>query len=354
MALNWVGTYNLYSVSKDAPTAEDIKEQEKEEWEAKEKETDFQFMVGEAKDWILYITWGWEIGAAGNHHLQIYLQCKKQKRLTALVKYFSQHNSKATTWGIHWEKQYKTSTNTQARDYCWKECGERRWEWGKFKVGGRGTRTDISTAVSAIKGGITRAELTEQFGEIMIKYRTGMLGYLGDIEDMAVPKHRDIRVWVFWGPTNSGKTWTASDGRTHPSFYCTGTQLKWWCDYRREERLIIDEFGNDMVSIRELIKLIDGYKHMLPIKNGHTFGYWTEVFITTNLRYPEEFYPGALPAHRQALFRRVNKAIEFTKDWREQTPVIYEQDESEGEDEPAVARVGVPALVRQHGFIFDD
>jgi len=293
MAKNWCGTYNLYQISKDVPTAAMVTAQENEEWKAKEKETDFQFMVTNTKDWIAYITWGWEIGEAGNVHLQIYLQCSKQKRLTALVKYFSQDNSKTTTWGIHWEKQYPKSTNTQSRDYCWKECGERKWEWGEFKAGGKGTRTDISTAVSAIQGGITRKEMTEKFGEIMIKYRSGMLGYLGDWEDMNVPNHRPVKVWVFWGPTNSGKTWTASDGRTHPDYYCTGTQIKWWCDYRKQIRLIIDEFGNDMCSIRELIKLIDGDKKVLPIKNGHTFAYWNEVFITTNLRYPEEFYPGA-------------------------------------------------------------
>ncbi len=79
--------------------------------------------------------------------------------------------------------------------------------------------------------------------------------------------------------------------------------------------MVVEEFGNAMLPIREFIKLLDGQKHKLNMKYGHTFGQWTEVFITTNLRWPEEIYTGALPRHRAALFRRIDVVEEMNRVW---------------------------------------
>ncbi len=106
--------------------------------------------------------------------------------------------------------------------------------------------------------------------------------------------------------------------------------------------------------------LLDGEKQSLEIKNGHTYAEWTDVYITSNMRYPEEVYPGAHPETRKALFRRVTHVRETTQHWREQTPIVWENEEMSEEpiaiieDELSEDGSGKPPLIRQHGFIFDD
>ncbi len=300
------------------------------------------------------------MGESGNHHYQGYLQCSKQRRLTALAAWFSDKGTKATTWGFHWEKQSSRSSNKQCRDYCFKECGEEAlYEWGTFKEKGQGTRTDIHTMTEAIKKGATRDEVIDKFAVQLVKYRGGVLGLMADVKGRLMPKRRDVRVVVYHGITDSGKSWAATDGHAHPSFYCTGVTTKWWCDYRGEKRLVVDEFANNSMDIRELIKICDEAKMKLAVKNAHTFAEWNEVFITTNLTYPDDFYPHALPKHRNALFRRVNFAYEFTKPWGEQTPPPDWEDWSQQDgrvveeqtDNMAEQQGGLQQL---HGFIFDD
>ncbi len=350
MAKYWCGTLQLYQ--------EEGKESEDQPESREEKEADAEALIelveylvtsgGGESSKLVYFTFGRELGEGGNHHLQIYLQARKQIRMTALRNYFSTNGKASGTLGVHWEKQNAKGKNGKtanlvARDYCWKENGY-IFEWGTFIAGGAGKRTDLKTVALSIKEGCSRKDLEDNFGEMLIKYRGGMLGYLADMQIRRVPANRDITVIVYWGPTNSGKTWLATQGHTHPSCYSTGTQLKWWCDYRREKRLVIDEFGNGMTSIRELIKLIDGQRHKLAVKNAYTFGEWDEVFITTNLRWPEEIYPGALPAHRAALFRRINTVREFTHDWDWHPPLLRQP-----------AQVGALGnYVRANGFVFPD
>ncbi len=331
MAKYWVWTFQLGKETEKSNAGQPMPEQEiEEEREALIDLVEYLVSSGE-NQWIQYFTFGRELGKTGNHHLQGYLQCHKQKRITALRKYFSTNDKLSGTLGFHWEKQNAKgkkngkTANQIARDYCWKEGGY-KWEWGTFITGGAGNRTDIHTVAAAIKGGCSRVDLEDNHGEMLIRYRGGMLGYLADMQRRRIPANRNVHVSVFHGRTNSGKTWKATNGHTHPSCYVSQTQLEWYCDYRRERRFVIDEFGNGMCSIRQLIKLIDGQRLKLKVKNSHTFAEWDEVIITTNLKWPEEIYTRALPAHRAALFRRINVVKEFTEDWDWHPPMARHND----------------------------
>lgn len=312
---------------------------------------------------ISYITWGEETGKSGTFHLQIYMQTKKRKRISALVKFFSVDGKKKTTWGIHWERQ-RAKSNAVARDYCWKECGEAKWEYGEFEANGQGARTDIQGAIAKIKEGKgDLRDLMEDHAEMIIKYPGGFAKYAAMVAETKVPNLRKVTVIWLWGDTGSGKTWAATQGGKREDYFikkciCFKNQKFMFDDYHGEETLILDEFSSNCMDIKQLMQYLDGEKLRLEIKNAHTFARWTRVIITSNFPYPESVYPGAFQGNRAALFRRVNIVREMSKPWKEQTPPMWDSEE-ESEDTvapPAKAMAGRPPLERQqaYGFIFMD
>ena len=297
--------------------------------------------------WVTYMTWGEETSKTGTFHLQIYMQTKKRKKLGALVKYFSDNRKKKTTWGIHWEKQ-RAKSNAVARDYCWKECGEAKWEYGEFEAGGQGTRTDIHTAIAKIKEGKgDLRDLMDDHAEMIVKYPGGFAKLAAMVAESKVPNLRKVTVIWLWGDTDSGKTYAATEGGKRESYYikkciCFKNQKFMFDDYRGEDTLILDEFASNCMDIKQLMQYLDGEKLRLEIKNAHTFARWTRVIITNNFPYPESVYPGAFQGNRDALFRRVNIVREMNKPWKEQTPPTWDSDLEKSPTPPGVDDNKVP------------
>ena len=294
----------------------------------------------------------------GTHwHYQCYLQCIKQNTRTSLICFFSDDGHKDTKWGVHLEAA--KGTPQQNLTYISKECGmEALNEIGQIELTGQGSRKDIHQIGAAIMEGSTLTEVADMAPHMIIKYHGGIRALIQIKQSKDIPKHRDIRVYVFYGPTRAGKTWTASDGETHPSYHIkksvdwTKGHL-WWPGYKLEKRLIIDDFKCSHMSIGKLMELLDRERQVLDVKNGGTFGNWNEVFITCNFRYPEEWYTGAQQHRREALFARISVVREFTKHWREQTPIIYDG-ESDGEREEREDFIGpLGRYVAANGFDFD-
>ena len=271
-------------------------------------------------EWLGYITWGQEYAPTTNKaHLQGYLQTlqKKTKRITALRKWCGGSKKKPKiTKGIHWEIQQAKASNGKtpcelARDYCWKD-GEGIWELGEFNAGGAGKRNDIHSAVDCLREakGDMRALLGEH-AEFIMRYPAGCKTLAQMFEEMSIPRYRDVKVYVFHGPTKAGKTWTATDGETHTDV-CTikGHSFKgkeWWPLYHGEKRLVIDDIEPSHLSIDHLMTLMDRERIGCPVKGGHKYSAWTELFLTTNKRWPEDWYTGAYPRKREALFGRVTR-----------------------------------------------
>ena len=286
-------------------------------------------------DRFRYFGFGLECGkATKNWHFQCYLQCLMKQTLNALICFFSADGSKKTKWGVHLTAA--RGSPQENYDYITKECGvEKLNEIGQIKMEGQGSRSDIHAVAKAIMGGANIDDIAKMAPHMIIKYPGGCKTLIAIKQRQDVPKHRDVKVYVFWGPTRSGKTWTASDGETHPSYHMrkgvewAGNKKMWWPNYMGEQRLIIDDFQPSHMSLGDCMALMDRDRQTLDAKNGGKLGAWTELFLTSNKPYPHMWYTNADQGRREALFERVDVAIEFTKHWREQTPVIYDSDSSE-------------------------
>ncbi len=174
----------------------------------------------------------------------------------------------------------------------------------------QGARSDQEDLRKRITEGATKKDIAEEFCGLYLRYHAGIDKMIAMADQDLRKEFRLLEVIVHSGVTGTGKTRTVMD--KHPNCYKKeGRNLEWWTSYRGEKVLLIDEYNNNE-AIDYLLLLLDGYRLELNTKGASTWANWTTVYITTNLT-KEEFHASALPVHRDALFRRITKWINFKK-----------------------------------------
>lgn len=120
--------------------------------------------------------------------------------------------------------------------------------------------------------------------------------------DYLKPKWRnDIKVYLYWGITNCGKSWKAFKEAGDDAFIKQGNH-KWWCGYDQETSVVIDEFDGT-IGITHLLKWFQEYPCTVECK-GYSVPLAANTFyVTSNLRF-DEWYPNAHRRHMEALERR--------------------------------------------------
>jgi len=108
---------------------------------------------------------------------------------------------------------------------------------------------------------------------------------------------------VFWGRTGTGKSHRAWD-QAGAQAYVKDPRTKWWCGYRGQENVIIDEFRG-VIDISHLLRWLDRYPVLVEVKGGSRPLCARKFWITSNLD-PREWYPGLDADTLAALLRRLN------------------------------------------------
>jgi len=114
-------------------------------------------------------------------------------------------------------------------------------------------------------------------------------------------------VYVFWGPTGTGKSRRAWD-EAGLHAYPKDPRTKFWDGYQSQKHVIIDEFRG-VIDIANLLRWFDRYPVIVEVKGSSACLVATKIWLTSNLA-PEFWYPDADPATVAALFRRL-KIEEF-------------------------------------------
>lgn len=270
------------------------------------EEGDIEKIISAMEIYAKYIVIGKEKGTEGTPHLQGYIQFKAPKRWKAAT------NIMETALGRRPHCETARGSPDQNRKYCTK--GEDYIEWGTAPE--QGKRMDLEAAYDDARSDIPMVDVADMHRSAFIRYHKGIKA-VRELHDEAEADHwRDVRVVVHSGPTGCGKTraamqWLEED---RAPYKIQGRYLKWWDRYEAHKKIVIDEYSNN-VSIDEMLALLDGYKLRLPIKGGFTYARWTEVHITTNLKW-EEWHEQAKPEHKAALKRRIS----VWTDYWEETP----------------------------------
>lgn len=108
---------------------------------------------------------------------------------------------------------------------------------------------------------------------------------------------------VFWGVTGAGKSyraWQAAGVSSYPK----DPRSKWWCGYRDQKNVVIDEFRGG-IDIGHILRWLDSYPVLVETKGSAVALVAESFWITSNL-HPRDWYPDLDPATLAALLRRLN------------------------------------------------
>lgn len=212
---------------------------------------------------------GKEVGENGTPHLQGFIVFKSNYRLSSLKKLLPR---------AHWTVPVGTP------DACWNYCCKEHVWLRKDNRVGQGARTDWALAKAQAEEGAW----DDIDASVLIRFGSGLLRVRELSLRSRQPNWRNVRVYLFWGDTGTGKTRCAvEDGAFIVNHGSTGWTFN---GYDGEDAICLDEFYGDM-PLRQLLRICDGYRYNGQLRGGGVVpALWTKVYITSNAN-PREWYP---------------------------------------------------------------
>ncbi len=204
--------------------------------------------------------------------------------------------------------EVRKGSRVQARDYCRKEDSH-PLELGEWRDGGQGTRTDINSLFAD-------AKKLKPIVKIAKKHKGTYMRYFKAVQHVIQLFGRpglrhDLRVSLFLGIPDSGKTWAAH--AEDPDLYAVPLGKALWFDnYTGQKTILIDDFCGEMPLV-DLLRLLDIYPVLLPVKGSFVWLRATRVIITSNTPLEEWYdYVGRRDS-LAALVRRVHSTRLFNE-----------------------------------------
>lgn len=256
---------------------------------------------------VRYAIWQRESGEAGTEHLQGYIELAKPQRLSWLKNVIPR---------AHFE--IARGTRDQARDYCRKSdtrvAGP--FEYGEWKNGGQGSRSDLNAVKELIDNGAGEQEIAES------NFSTWCRNYRAFREYKRIKteaRNWETSVTVYWGEPGTGKSRKAME--ENPGAYWK-PKGNWWDGYEQQEVVVIDEFYG-WLPYDFILRLCDRYPLNLEVKGGTVAFVGKSVIFTSN-KHPDDWYQKE-NLDKRAFARRVTKLIHFHGDCMEDTTAVYKQ-----------------------------
>lgn len=141
--------------------------------------------------------------------------------------------------------------------------------------------------------------LQEIPSDIFIRYYSSLVR-IG--ADFAKPEPIERQVYVYHGPTGTGKSRRAFEEAGYDS-YPKDPRSKFWYGYQGQKNVIFDEFRGG-IDISHMLRWLDRYPVMVEVKGSSRVLRAEKIWITSNL-HPEEWYPGLDRESYRALERRL-------------------------------------------------
>lgn len=233
-----------------------------------------------------YIRGQLEIGESGTSYLHwqicIYFGRKVSRR--KLQEYFGEYH-------------YEPTRSKAALDYVWKEAT--CVDGTKFELGQLPIQRNCTEDWDRVWCLAVERKILEIPADIRIRcYST--IRRIG--EDFMEPIGMERVCSVFWGRTGSGKSRRAWEEAGQQA-YSKDPRTKFWCGYRNQECVVIDEFRGS-IDVSHLLRWLDRYPVSVEIKGGAVPLSATRYWITSNL-HPRQWYPELDNETVEALLRRL-------------------------------------------------
>jgi len=214
-----------------------------------------------------------------------------------LIVIFKKKISLRTVRSIFGNFHAELTKSEAAEDYVWKE--ETRVQGTQFELGTRPFRRNVAKDWDEVWAATKAGRIDDVPADIRIRcYNT-----LRKIEsDYAEPIAQERTCKVFWGETETGKSrraWEEAGITAYPK----DPRTKFWCGYRGQGNVVIDEFRGD-IDVGHLLRWLDRYPTIVENKGSSKCLNATKYWITSNL-HPDLWYPQLDEATRAALKRRL-------------------------------------------------
>lgn len=188
---------------------------------------------------ISYIKGQLERGESGYLHWQILIIMAKKCRLAAIRKLFG---------SIHAE----LSKSAAANDYVWKD--ETAVEATRFELGSIPLSRARPTDWDRIRECAKRGRLDDIPADVYVRNYNSLRRIATDhLEAIGIER----KVVVFWGTTGSGKSrraWNEAGMDAYPK----DPRTKFWCGYRGQKNVVLDEFRGG-IDISHMLRWLDRY-----------------------------------------------------------------------------------------------
>lgn len=221
-----------------------------------------------------------------------------------LVAYFPKKVTLTRVKSIFSNEIHAEGTKSEdAENYVWKDDTSvgHRFELGKKSIK-RNSEKDWDSIWESAKAG----KIEEIPKDVAIRC-------FSQLQKISVlyqePRFVEKEIFVFWGLTGTGKSHTAwADAGIDA--YPKEPTTKWWCGYRGQKHVVIDEFRGQ-VGISHLLRWFDKYPVCVEAKGTQVVLQAEKIWITSNLS-PDQWYPDLDEISRNALKRRFTKVVHYT------------------------------------------
>lgn len=219
----------------------------------------------------------------GTPHYQGYIELTSPRRISYMKALFGPVP--------HWET--RRGSRDQARTYCMKQETRQDgpWELGDWQAGSQGRRNDIRAFKNAIQEGASKSELVEDHPLMMAKYPK----FYNTVRMMTMPvRQTELEVRLNYGRTGTGKTRYVYDTYREDGFYMLPVQSSgtiWFDGYDRDDVVLLDDFCGkySKMPLGILLRILDRYPIIVPVKGAFTWWMPNIIIITTNI-HPEDWY----------------------------------------------------------------
>jgi len=240
---------------------------------------------------VQYIVFQLELSSKTNRlHFQGYVELRERTVFNSVKAMLGD--------GVHFEP--RRGTQKQARDYCMKEDTRVGGPWEAGEPSIQGKRNDLGKIKEMLDSGKSVEEIADTDFPTWCRNHNAIDKY---VSMKAKKRNWEMNNSCLWGDAGTGKTRSAHD--SEPDLYIK-PDGKWFCGYRGQEAVLIDDFTGDM-PLSLFLKVLDRYPMSVEVKGGSTSFLAKRVYVTSNLS-PEEWYPTA-SAQQHAAIRRRFKSI---------------------------------------------
>lgn len=224
-----------------------------------------------------------EVGESGTVHYQGYVQFTSNFRLAAL---------RLLNPRAHWE--LRQGSHEQALAYVTKDetrsPGEGNGPWILGDPPAQGKRNDLQLAIQDVQAGMSVKDIVDKYGATWARnYRALDAAYY--IYHNTKRRKKTV-VTVVYGASGTGKSRYAFEN--YPDAYVVRQpsyqQPVWWCGYRHQRAVIIDDFDG-WYPYRSFLQLLDQHPHSVSVKGSPAVEFNSEEIIITSNIAPELWYP---------------------------------------------------------------